>query len=139
MSPVFGKYGRYPHMIGYEVVLWDRFLDKYRTEYDKFQYDVHVGKPPEEIAKYPPNIRAAIEAVSLFRIDSVGYRPDGITLFEVKEYAAVSALGQLLCYQFFYARDKLPARPLHMAVVSDRIGEDMQEVFKKYNVSIYLV
>jgi len=126
-------------MIGIEVDIWDRFLDEHKDEYDRFDYDVHVGKPPKGIEKYPPEIRLAVLATHLFRIDVVGWQGEVPTIFEVKEYASCTAIGQVLTYAYLFVRDKKPKAIPKLAIVTDYCEEDIKEVAKHYGIKVYEV
>jgi len=135
----YGRHGYYPHMLPPEVEVWDRYLDEHKDEYVKFEYDVHVGKPPprEVIEKYPLQVQAAILASYLFRIDAVGYlRAGGIEIIEVKEFASTTAIGQVLLYNYLYKRDFKPRQIIKMRIVTNRTTQDIVEFCKVNNIAI---
>lgn len=130
---------KYPHMLPADVILWERFLSRYREEYDKFEYDVHVGKVKPIYPTSPVNLMKLAEAVSRKRIDVVAYKDIFRVIIEVKPYAGLSALGQLLGYEILYRREYPGPYTLMLGVVTDRLDEDMEVLFDHYNIHVWVV
>ena len=130
---------KYPHMLPADVILWERFLSRHKEEFDRFEYDVHIGKVKPIYPTSPVNLMKLAEAVSRKRIDVVAWRGEIAFIIEVKPYAGLSALGQLLGYEILYKREYPGAYTLRLGVVTDRLDEDMEVLFDHYNIHIWVV
>jgi len=130
---------KYPHMLPIEVEIWDRFAREHAEEWDRFDYDVHVGSIPELPADTPEHTLRLAEAVMRKRIDAVGWRGNQPYLFEVKPRAGMSALGQLLTYRTLFRRDVQRDPEPFLRVVTDSLAPDMKEIFNENDVAVYVV
>lgn len=117
-----------------DVPIWDRFLDRYSSDFIGFDYDVRVGEgidPPEGTA---PNIRKMALDLTRKRIDAVGYQLGKIWIIEVKQRPGVGAVGQILTYVTLYFRQFNPTKTLIPAIVADIVEPDIRYVLSKNNV-----
>lgn len=130
---------KYPHMFPQDVRLWERFLAIYGSEFERFEYDIKVGRGVEPPPDLDEPYRSAAIILSKKRIDAVGYKDNEIWIFEVKPDIGLAALGQLLAYKELWIRDRGQADRLHLAAVTDNITEDEEYVYKKFGIKIYLV
>ena len=130
---------KYPHMLPADVILWERWLARYEDEYDKYEYDVHIGKVKPIYPTSPVDIMKLAEAVSRKRIDVVASIGGVRVIIEVKPYAGLSALGQLLGYEILYRREYPGPYTLRLGVVTDRLDEDMEVLFDHYNIHVWVV
>ena len=129
----------YPHMLEIECEIWSRFLISYGPRWQRYDYDVHVGSAAPWPPDTPEEMRRFILAVTRKRIDAVGWADGGPTIFEVKPYAGMSALGQLLAYQLLFHAE-FPDRPVPgLAVVTDRLPLDMEGIFHLKNITVFEV
>jgi len=130
---------KYPHMLPSEAILWDRWLEKNRPLWRDYQYDVHVGKGIELPPAVPENIGRMARMLTEKRIDVVAKQDDVTWIFEVKDRAGFSALGQLLGYRELYLRDIEPGAEVELAVVTSMIDKDMEYVFGRYGIHVHEV
>ena len=130
---------KYPHMLPGDIAIWERFMDHHGSEYARFDYDLHVGEGMVQDPDWPENIIRMVEAISQKRIDAVGYNDDGIYIFEVKPFAALSALGQVLSYRALYTRDSNPVVDVVPCVVTDRVDPDVTWLYQHFGITLYLV
>jgi hypothetical protein len=128
---------KYPHMLPVEIELWDWFLATHPGLYEKYEYDVHVGKGVEIPPDTPKNIAEMSKKLTQKRIDAVGYKEGEIGIFEVKPYAGASALGQLLTYKALFIEERRPKEMIKLYVVTDRLSWDMDRVFHYYRVDVF--
>lgn len=127
---------RYPHMLKQEMKIWEIFLAKYGRKYDRFEYDVHVGKIyPELLKNQGPWLRGAF-SIYQKRIDAVGFSPGEITIFEVKPHAGLSALGQVLGYLALYDEDFSPLEELTATVVTGLIDPGTRSLFETHFIGV---
>jgi hypothetical protein len=119
--------------------LWDRFLDRYGGEFVGFEYDVRVGRPSRAAAGMDPQTQAVWETLTRLRIDAVGYTDREIWLFEVKPYAGLSALGQLVGYKVAFEEERRPGRPVRLGVVTDRWVPAVGDAFAAAGIRVWVV
>lgn len=123
----------------FEIPLWERFLERYGRDYDRFEYDVHVGVGVPLDPTWEPTIANMARILTQKRIDAVGYKGDQITIFEVKPDIGLSGLGQLIAYRELYLRDTGYTGVLLLAAVTDNILPDETYVYEKQGIHIYVV
>ena len=130
---------KYKHMLPADVILWERWLTRYADEYERYEYDVHVGKVKPIYPTSPINLMRLAEEISRKRLDVVAYQGNVRIIIEVKPYAGLSALGQLLGYEILYRKEYPGAYTLRLGCVTDRLDEDMKILFNHYNIHIWVV
>ncbi|RKX61377.1 MAG: hypothetical protein DRP29_00590 [Thermodesulfobacteriota bacterium] len=126
-------------MFPQDVRLWERFLAIYGDQFERFEYDVKVGRGIEPPPDLDEPYRSAAVILSKKRIDAVGYKGSEIWIFEVKPDIGLAALGQLLAYRELWIRDRGDKDRLRLAAVTDNIIDDERYVYEKFGIKIYLV
>ena len=119
--------------------LWNRFLDLYGGEWEAFEYDVRVGPPSGAAVGFDPGTRAVFDALTRLRIDALGHRAGAVHLFEVKPFAGIGTVGQLIGYRDLYLRDFPGARVVGLGVVTDRFQPAVAAVFKSQGIEAWIV
>lgn len=119
--------------------LWNRFLDLYGKQFQAFEYDVRVGPAAAAAAGFDQQMQAVFESLTRLRIDAVGYRPGVVWLFEVKPFAGIGTVGQLIGYGELYIKDWRPEVPVRLGVVTDRFQPAVGEVFRSEGIEVWLV
>lgn len=119
--------------------IWNAFLDRYGQGWEAFAYDVRVGPGSGAARDADLQTQAVFETLTKLRIDAVGYREGEITVFEVKPYAGISTVGQLVGYRALYIEDFRPGEPVRVAVVTDRFQPAVGEVFRMEGIEVWLV
>lgn len=130
---------RFPHMYGAESDLWRRWLKIHGKEYDRFEYDLHVGRLWERQELLTPEWRRGAEAVYLKRIDVVGHQPNTITIFEVKPHAGLGALGQVIGYLALYEEQFDPKKELMGAVVTELADPNITRILEEHGIELYVL
>jgi len=136
----------YPGLIPIEGALWRAWLREHEGEYDFFEYNVRVGQginiAPRSLEGDPElqeKIRRQFQEATQKKIDCVGHQGPGVTIFEVEERPGTRALGQLLTYRELLTAVRPVLGPWTLAIVAERLGNDMRAVFVGQGVRIYLV
>ena len=119
--------------------LWNRFLDRYGAEWSAFEYDVRVGPPSGAARGFDAQTQAVFEALTRLRIDAVGYRGPEIWLLEVKPFAGISAVGQLIGYRELFLRERPEVAEVALGVVTDRFTPAVGEVLASQGIQVWLV
>ncbi|MGH7751465.1 MAG: hypothetical protein ACREN5_01500 [Gemmatimonadales bacterium] len=122
-----------------DMPLWNRFLELYGGLWEAFEYDVRVGPASGAARGFDPETQAVFESLTKLRIDAVGFARDGTWLFEVKPFAGIGTVGQLVGYRDLYLRDFRPAGAVGLGVVTDRFQPAVGEVFKVQGIEAWIV
>lgn len=122
-----------------EEKLWERYLTWAPTQFQKLTYDVHLGDSAPMDPTWPPWLVNLVLATSRKRVDVIGETDKEVIIYEVKERAGMSALGQLLCYEALYREEYKPMKPIRKAVITDRLPPNMEILFPRFNVEVILV
>jgi len=130
---------RFPHMYAAEADIWRRWLKIHRREYQRFEYDVHVGRPWPEHLTLPEKWRRGAEAVYLKRIDVVGFQPDCVTIFEVKPHAGLGSLGQIIGYLALYEEQFAPKEELRGAIVTELVDPNISRILEEHGIDLYVM
>jgi len=131
------KLRKYPHMLPNDIEIWERFLRNFPALFDRIDYDLHVGDARGFSEGDPDWKRRLAEALTKFRIDAVGWQGERPTIIEVKPYASLSALGQLLGYRYFFQRDFPDKGDPYLMAVTDKTRKDIVDLYYDYEVIIY--
>ena len=146
--PALGEQFRrhFPGLIPGESALWRVWLVEHEQDYDRFEYNVHVGEginiAPRSLEADPAlqdKIRKQFQQATQKKIDVVGFQAAAMTIFEVEERPGTRALGQLLTYRELLHTQRPPTAPTTLALVARRLGTDMRTVFERSGVKIWLV
>jgi len=116
---------RYPHLLPFDIPVWERFLETTTYKYIDFDYDVRVGEgrtPPDDV---PDNIKQMAYDLSLRRIDAVGRTASEIHIIEITRSAGLKAVGQLVAYPLLYSLTYHPTQPLVKVLVCETIQTDI--------------
>lgn len=132
-------HGHFPHLLPKEVVIWKHFLRNHGQDYDRYEYDVHVGQGVELPPGASEMSRRISAGLTRKRIDVVGYRGDSITLFEVKANAGVGVVGQLLAYEHLYIEEHPEETSIHLVIITDWMDSDVKSVCQAYLITTHIM
>ncbi len=131
--------GTYPGMLPAEVEIFRRWALRHETEYDRFDFNVRVGRGADPGPTFDDAVRRNAVANSQKRIDAVGYKNGRATIIEVKDRAGASALGELMTYAVLYRLGHPGAIGTLMLLVTNSLQPDMDTVLKFYGIPWELV
>jgi len=125
---------KYPHMMPNDIAIWERFLVSEHNTFDSFSYDVHVGTG-RGYSDFDPEWKITLaKALTCFRIDAVGYHENIATIIEVKPFASLSALGQIIAYSNLW-QINFPDKPVEaLLIVTDSTSNDVKTVLKANSI-----
>ncbi len=130
---------KYPHLIGDDTAVWERFILKFPDKFHTVDYDIHIGKGvntdpiPEQSSK---NYWADLTKK---RIDVIGYKNNFVTIIEVKKRVGLYTLGQILGYKFLYLREHPETPVVSTLIVCSTIDQDDQDVLSHYGINFVVV
>lgn len=135
----YGKRYKYPHMIGDDAVIWERFMDLFPKKFETVDYDFRVGSgvpvPPGE----PENYARMMTMLSQKRIDVVGWKNESPTIIEVKRRVGLGTLGQVFGYRILFERDLANIKSPEILVVCEEITADDRVVLEVSGVPVEMV
>lgn len=130
---------RFPHLRPAEAHLWARWLARHGAQYDRFAYDVRVGRGRPGDPTAPPEIQRDWQLLTQQRIDAVAWRGGVPTLFEVSPRAGRAAYGALLIYRDLYRQTFPDAGAPQLALVTNRIHPDIQQTAEANGITVYVI
>lgn len=122
-----------------DVVLIERFIEKYPGIYDKVAYSFPVGSgaPADPVVNQESG--GSVEYLYFRKIDMVAMRGNAIDIIEVKPRAGTSAIGQVLGYRDLFLRDERPSVKPSCLIITDETNIDVEHVAEKQGVKIIVV
>lgn len=127
---------RFPHLLPGEVAVWRKFLVKYETGWEKFIYDVHVGKGSLPQADPSNRYQQNYTWVTKKRIDVVGYNGRAATIFEVRAKASLPLMGQLIGYKNLWMRENPDMAPPDLVMVCLECPPDDKVVMADNGITV---
>jgi len=122
-----------------DTIIWNRFLEAYGAEYESFDYDIKVGEGEAPLPTLPDNYKKMVRDLTRKRIDAVGYKDGEIHIFEVKPFAKLSVLGQIIAYTELYTDAHTTSEAIFSIVVCEQVDTDTKKLLTKYRTVIILV
>ena len=131
--------GRPPHMLDQDVPVWFRFLDRYGSLIRSLFYDCLLGGPflTQEQEKDP--LQKMWRFNTSKRADAIADLGSEVLIIEVASYPGLRAVGQLQVYQTLWIEDPKIDKPERLALVAERIDNDLGAACGKFGIQIYLV
>ena len=120
-------------------VIWDRFLSVYGADYLGFQYDVLVGDGATPLPNMSKRDRMLLYLLTVKRVDCLGIRAAGLTLFEVKPRLGMAAIGQCVSYVDLWRRQYGKFPPVRAAWVGEQSEPDLAYVADRQNMGVIVV
>lgn len=135
----YGKRRKYPHMLGEDVPVWERFIEKFPERFDSVDYDWRVGQGAEVPEGLGEEYERMARMLSQKRIDVVGWVNEMPTIIEVKDRVGLSTLGQIEGYRILFERDFPGLRRPGVLVVCGRISGDDRAVMEAARIPVEVV
>lgn len=130
---------KYPHMKPGEAAIWDRFQKKLPWRATSIRYDLRLGQGSPVDSSTEAWVARMVYALSTKRLDVLVETRRNVILVEIKERAAMSAVGQLLGYLVLFRNQYPTKKVVRLAVVCARIAPDMSQVFREYGIEVFIV
>ena len=129
---------KYPHLLGEDKEVWDRFIQQYPDKFDTVDYDVHVGIGIEPLGELDSKPAEQWKDLTRKRIDVIGWKGEFATIIEVKKRVGLPTLGQVLGYKFLYHREHPDILLKPLLIVCSQIDKDDINVLDHYGIT-YIV
>ncbi len=127
---------KYPHMLGKNREIWDRFIKLFPGRFDSVDYDFRVGDGIPYGPDIDPVTRATMKVLTQKRIDVLGWNGEQPTIIEVKKRVGLSALGQVLGYLALFQADLPNILEPELMIVTETIFRDDIRVLKGYEIEV---
>lgn len=139
-----GKYNyeklyKYPHLLGEDVPVWNRFIKKYPDRFNTVDYDVHVGAGIAALQNEEPTFDRQFRALTQKRIDVIGWKNNQPTIVEIKHRVGLDTLGQILGYRALYLKENPEILGLPILVVCQILGPDDKYVLDHFSIPYVVV
>jgi len=135
----YKKLLKYPHMKPRDVAIWERFMLKYPDFLDTVIYDYHVGEGADFLPTGTDTPEGRENRLYQKKIDVLGFAPNKIYIAEVKPRADIKALGQAITYEELISTEVTQMRSVHKMVICEGVDTDMEAVYNKMEVDIFVV
>jgi len=135
----YEKLAKYPHLKPEDVLIWERYINKYPNAFDSVDYDFAVGEGRPIPEGTQENIAADMKILTQKKIDVIGYKGEEIYIIEVKPTANTTALGQVISYAKLFQNQESPTEAIHMRVIAGNIDPDMQTIYDAQGIGVIIV
>lgn len=130
----YEKMWKYPHLLGDDKEVWDRFILKFPDKFETVDYDIHVGSGIEPLEEPESKPAQQWKDLTRKRIDVVGWKINFATIIEVKKRVGLPTLGQILGYRFLYHRQNPGTFLLPSLIVCSQINQDDKDVLDHFGI-----
>ena len=130
---------KYPHLIGEDTEVWNRFIRKFPDKFDTVDYDVKVGRGSDTTPILEEVSKHYWEELTKKRIDVIAYKNNSATIIEVKKRATLFSLGQILGYKFLYLREHPDQLSVLTLIVCSTTSQDDIDIFNHYNIDFVII
>ncbi len=135
----YEKRHKYPHLLGEDIPVWNRFISKYPDRFDTVDYDILVGKGGDTSNIPDDNSKKQWVQLTRKRIDVIGYKNGFPTIIEVKKRVSLSTLGQVLGYRFLYLAEHPELPSVKIFIICSSIDQDDKDILNYYGVDFEVV
>jgi len=129
----------FPHLMPHEIPIWEAWLDIHEHDYDTYEYDVRVG----ESITPPPDVDANIATMAVDlakkRIDVVAWLNNKPTIIEIKDYAGLTAIGQLVSYPLLFIKEFPESLPPDIKLIASRLLPDVAYILTTYEIPFEII
>jgi hypothetical protein len=123
-------------MLAEDTAVWSKYLADPTDVIQEVWYDVHVGQPVGVLKPDDELGRRIASGVSRKRIDVVARVGSGLWVIEIKPYASMLALGQVLSYTRMFIEEFRPMAEVMPVIVCDEVDDDLLDEFEALGVMV---
>jgi len=135
----FERRRKYPHMIGEDKIIWNRFIEKFPDRFETVDYDWRVGKGQDPNPDWPENMKRMVTMLSQKRIDVIGWVGDSPTIIEVKKRVGLSTIGQVMGYRALIKREFKQFEHTKVLVICEIINSDDRYALLNQDIPVIVV
>ena len=135
----FERRRKYPHMIGEDKIIWNRFIEKFPDRFETVDYDWRVGKGQDPNPDWPENMKRMVTMLSQKRIVVIGWLGDSPTIIEVKKRVGLSTIGQVMGYRALIKREFKQFEHTKVLVICEIINSDDRYALLNQDIPVIVV
>lgn len=126
----------YPHMLAEDNAVWSKFLEQNFERLTEVWYDVRVGQPVKLDGDVSDMEKRIAAGLTRKRIDVVAISGGNYWVIEVKPYASMLALGQVISYARLFALQYEVRGRVIPVIVCDSADEDLLDEFAEMGIMV---
>ncbi|MBA7533039.1 hypothetical protein ES705_25274 [subsurface metagenome] len=126
----------YPHMLAEDTLVWSKYLADPVHRITEVWYDVHVGKPVPGLDPSDKLGMRIASGITRKRIDVVARVGGGLWVVEIKPFASMLALGQVLSYTRLFVEEYRPDEEVRPVIVCSAVDADLLDEFEAMGVVV---
>jgi len=126
-------------MIGEDLIVWNRFVDRFPHRFDSVDYDWRVGQGMALQESWEDTIKRMATMITQKRIDVIGWNGEVPTIIEVKKNVNTGTLGQILTYQYLFEREFPHFPKPSLLVVCGQMDVDDMSVLGGFQIPVEVV
>ncbi|MBA7607715.1 hypothetical protein ES703_14881 [subsurface metagenome] len=130
---------KYPHLLGDDKIIWNRFIELHPDRFNTVDYDIHVGSGLEAPEIADVKISDQWRQLTKKRIDVVGWKNQQPTIIEVKKRVGLDTLGQVLGYRILYKKMYPDYPSPALLILCGSIGPDDILVLNEFHIPFEVV
>jgi len=123
-------------MLAEDTAVWTKFLQSEYIEIKEVWYDVHVGLPVIVGDDSDSLSNRIARGLTRKRIDVVAAVGGGLWIIEIKPYANMYAVGQVLTYVRLFEKEYTAPGRVVGVLLCDRYDEDLLDEFDELNIMV---
>lgn len=126
----------YPHMMVEDTIVWTKFLESKFIEIKEVWYDVRVGMPVFLGEGADERDKKIAAGLTRKRIDVVASVGGGLWVIEVKPYANMYAVGQVITYVRLFKQEYTSPGKVIPVIICDDYDMDLVDEFDELGVLV---
>jgi hypothetical protein len=126
----------YQHMMVEDTIVWTKFLESKFVEIKEVWYDVRVGMPVLVGDGSDDTLNRIAAGLTRKRIDVVASVGGGLWVIEVKPYANMYAVGQVITYVRLFKQEYTSPGRVVPVIICDDYDEDLVDEFDELGVMV---
>lgn len=126
----------YPHMLAEDNEVWSKFLEQNFERLTEVWYDVRVGQPVDLDGDASDMEKKIAAGLTRKRIDVVAVSGGNYWVIEVKPYASMLALGQVISYARLFALQYEVRGRVIPVIVCDSVDVDLTDEFAEMGILV---
>lgn len=126
----------YPHMMSEDIAVWTRFLKAGTVKITKVWYDVRVGSTVFSGPDMDEMTMRIAAGLTRKRIDAVIEVEGNTWVVEVKPYANMYSVGQILTYVRLFEQEYSYLGRLSAVLLCDDYDVDLVEEFEEFEIMV---
>jgi len=135
----YEKRHKYPHLLGDDKIIWNKFIELHPNRFNTVDYDLHVGTGMETPEMADIKITDQWRNLTKKRIDVVGWKNQQPTIIEVKKRVGLDTLGQVLGYRFLYKKMFPESSSPALLIICGSIGPDDILVLNEFHIPFEVI